>query len=118
MNAYSCLFRTGELEILLKFRDASNSTELYLNYGEWGQAYLLATETNKKFLFDWDSDLIHDKYAMEGSITDTFAVFDEDITEFQIIDNGSPSDFFIKGVSLDILPPVPWSPGSCGPEKK
>ncbi len=88
-----------------------------MNFGKWGQAYLLGTDMPFKFLVLWDSDVVQDRYAMGLPDNETFVMFDEDITDFQIIDYGIPTEKFVKGVSLDILPPVPWSPESCGPEK-
>lgn len=115
--SYIFFWQTGEIEITTKTRTETNTTELYMNFGEWGKAYLLGTDTSLNFLVLWDSDVVQDRYAMGLPDNDTFVIFNEDITDFQIIDYGVSTLKLVKGLSLDILPPVPWSPESCGPEK-
>lgn len=98
----------GEIEISLR-----NITQLYMDYGTWGQAFLLGTNSLLTFELNWDSDVVQDKFAFELSENETFVIFSDDLTELRIVDNGVSSETFKRGVNLENLPVIPWSPGSC-----
>lgn len=92
--------------------------EFYMNYGEWGQAWMRPQDSpGDEYLLVWDSDIVHEFYSNDpfAEIVASFDVIKGSITFFE---NGFPSGTWIKDQYLDDLPAVPWSPDSCGPERK
>ncbi len=108
----------GDAEILEKFNDQTNTTGLYLSYGKWYTGWLEYIGESV-YQITYDTDIVQDNYAGGDKSNVGYIRVDEAGT----LEMVSPSanglvvlGKFKLGVSLDILPPVPWAPDSCGPE--
>ncbi len=85
----------------------------YINYGMLGQAWLKQV-TDSSFQIVWDSD-IYQVYLAEGSADDPFEVEFIDKDSFVFTQSGHAiGTAFIRNLTLEDLPVVPWEPGSCG----
>lgn len=115
---------SGDIEIFEKFNPDTNSTGLYLSYGKWAHAWLEIYDNDDKsdetaevinLKVIWDTDIIQDNYAAGDPTGLNYGRIYNQTLEFigpgaeQVIVYGT----FKLGVSLDKLPPIPWSPGSC-----
>lgn len=107
----------GDIEILEKFNNQTNATGLYLSYGKWYQGWLEHIGESV-YQITYDTDIVQDNYAAGEKLDVGYVRVDENNT-LEIV-SPSPNGMvvlgkFKLGVSLDILPPVPWAPDSCGP---
>lgn len=99
------------------WNDETNEVGLFLTYGKLAHGWLehVAGVTYK---LNFVTDLIQDDYAIGLKESSTFVrVYDETLEFVMITAESEDSISKLKlGVSLDKLPPIPWLPGSCGPE--
>ncbi|CAL8138663.1 unnamed protein product [Orchesella dallaii] len=108
---------SGDIEIFEKFNNETNSTGIYLSYGRWVQAWMENIGGSTYYL-TWDSDIIQDFYATGDLIGAAYATVNNGTLDI-LLPAGEvllSMGKFELGVSLDILPTIPWAPDSCGPE--
>lgn len=86
--------------------------DVYIKYGKWLSGVLEHVE-GPIYLIKLDTDLVHDFVGVKDSL---FLRVVGDTIEFVTLQTGveSSHEIFKLGVSLDILPPIPWLPDSCG----
>jgi len=108
----------GQVEVSEKFNEARNATEYYLKYGRWYSGYLQDVAGGFLFKIDFDTDVVTDDYASGSDTSLGHALFNDDELLFITItpDASAITGRFKLGVRMDLLPPVPWAPDSCGPE--
>lgn len=100
-----------------KWNDETNEMGLFLTYGQLAHGWLEHV-TGVTYLIHYITDLTQDEYAMGLTEPSTYIrVYDETLEFLFITPEAEESISKLKlGVSLDKLPPIPWLPGSCGPE--
>lgn len=113
------IFFKGDIEILEKFNNQTNATGLYLSYGKWYSGWLEYIG-DSVYQIAHDTDIVQDNYAAGTKLDVGYVRVNEGGT-LEVL-SPSPTGMvalgkFKLGVSLDILPPVPWAPDSCGPER-
>ncbi|CAL8109666.1 unnamed protein product [Orchesella dallaii] len=108
---------SGDVEIFEKFNNQTNATGIYLSYGRWAQAWM-ENIGGFAYYLTWDSDLIQDNYAGGDLIGAAYAIVYNGTLDilFPAGEELQSMGKFELGVSLDVLPEVPWAPDSCGPE--
>lgn len=68
----------------------------------------------------WDTDIVQHLYAVGDREGVNFVKIENEVVDFLVPQAGGDlgsAGRFMLGVSLDKLPPIPWNPGSCGPEE-
>lgn len=105
---------TGEFDVIQKL-NGSGDFQLYLSYGQWGQAWLslLPGEESYNYLLVWDSDIVQEFYATDPS-SEIIAVYDRVVRSITFLENGYPTGTYLRDQYLDDLPTTPWEAGSCG----
>lgn len=109
---------TGDAEVLEQWNDETNQNELFIKYGKWAHGWLDYV-TGASYKIRFVTDLGHDDYALGLPDTTVHVHFYNETMEFTGYVRGYGEKSygeFTLGVSLDKLPPIPWLPGSCGPE--
>ncbi|CAL8109669.1 unnamed protein product [Orchesella dallaii] len=108
---------SGDLEVLEKFNNITNTTALYMRYGKWAKGWLEEVG-NDMYKIIWDTDIIQDYYAAGERDSGNYAVIRNGNLEFvQSAFEGLILPFlgnFKLGVSLETLPTIPWDSDSCG----
>ncbi|OXA48311.1 uncharacterized protein LOC110855354 [Folsomia candida] len=105
--------QSGQIVGSLRLND-SGVLQPYLSYGVWGQAWLIQV-SNTTFLADWDSDVV--QVFATGTVPPDFQLFVEfwDVDTFGLVTGGAQMGTdFVRNVTLDQLPVVPYLPDSCG----
>lgn len=94
-------------------------TQLYVRYGRWNHGWL-ENIGGPVYQITWDTDIVQDNYASGDATGISYATVENETLSFvlPVGDELFVTGSFKLGVSLDILPPVPWTPESCGPESK
>ncbi|OXA57257.1 Protein flp [Folsomia candida] len=106
--------QSGEFDVIQKL-NGSGDFQLYLSYGQWGQAWLslLPGEESYNYLLVWDSDIVQEFYATDPS-SEIIAVYDRVVRSITFLENGYPTGTYLRDQYLDDLPTTPWEAGSCG----
>lgn len=108
---------SGNFEIVEKWNDDTNTTELYIIYGRFAHGWLehVGVET---FRIVPTTDMVQDYYILTGNKESINFItrVNNDTLQMFILFQGMEIDYgkFTLGITLDKLPPIPWSPESCG----
>lgn len=108
----------GDLEIYEKWNNGTNEPGLYLAYGKWMLGWLENVGDNY-YKITWDTDILQELIATGSTDGVTYIQIQDGVVDFvlpQADGTVLSAGRFTLGVSLDKLPPIPWNPGSCGPE--
>lgn len=108
---------TGDVEVFEKFNNQTNATGLFVSYGKWYKGWLEHIG-GPSYQIKWTTDVVQDNYAQGEKSGLGYLRIQNETLEFLAPSPEGMSVLgkFKLGVSLDILPVVPWTPNSCGPK--
>ncbi|OXA38439.1 hypothetical protein Fcan01_26788 [Folsomia candida] len=105
--------QSGQVEGSLRL-NGSGVLQPYMSYGVWGQAWLVQISDNS-FRADFDSDIV--QVLATGTVPRDFELFIEfkDVNTLRFVSGGEQMGTdFVRNVTLDQLPVVPYLLESCG----
>lgn len=101
----------GQFNITLRVNDEGN-IQAFLEYGVWGQGWLTQISDNI-FQIDWVTDYWQMSWTQKYGPSEYHLIFsDVDTVDFTE-DGNIYTTSFIRNMSVDDLPEIPYSPDSC-----
>lgn len=109
----------GDLSI--RYAPGTSNTTLQLYFSEWAYGRLQPiTGSNTTFSVEWDTSIMDHFHSYPSSVPNYWIDFGiVDTVLFRAGESDQYDEFkFVKNATLDTFPAIPWSPNSCGPERK
>lgn len=110
-----------EGDITIRYEPESGNSTLQVFFSDWAYGRLeLVQGSNTTFSIEWQTSIVDELYSTPGAVrsfwidfggTDSVQLREGDLEFYDEFD-------FVRNATLDTFPSIPWTPNSCGPERK